>query len=217
MLPTEDSPDHDSSHRRRSDTILAVIAAAGMLALAWAGFQSAQWVRERFQRSDESTALSEEAAVLSAEADRLEERDVLLYLEWRLALAGAADETAAGIYDLFRPEFRAYLEERGDDPAELLLDQPFDDPAYDVSVERVAATEVEAASDEASRLSREASRTGARYGGLGVIFAAVLAAVAIATRFHDKWIRRTLTMIAALVFLVGFVYLVGSPLSISAP
>ncbi len=217
MLPTDEPPDHEWSHRRRSDTILAVLAAASMLALAWAGFQSAQWVRERFQRSDESTALSEEAAVLSAEADRLEERDVLLYLEWHLSLADGTDDVAAGIYDLFREEFRAYLEQHADDPATLLFDQPFDDPAYDVSAQRVVAAEVEEASKKASRLSRDASKTGARYGGLGVIFAAVLAAVAIATRFHDKWIRRTLTLIAALVFVVGFVYLVASPLSMSAP
>ena len=104
----------------RNETVLAFLAAAAMLAFASAGFQSAQWVRERFQQSDEASALSEEASSLAAAADRQEERDVLLYLEWRLALAGGSDDIAGGIYDLFRPDFREYLEARD---AELAREQ----------------------------------------------------------------------------------------------
>jgi hypothetical protein len=46
MVPTDD--DRERSRTRRSDSILALLAALATLGFAWSGFESAQWVRERF-------------------------------------------------------------------------------------------------------------------------------------------------------------------------
>ena len=54
---------------------------------------------------------------------------------------------------------------------------PFDDPSYDVFEMRSQENDLEAESREQNAKSRDASRNAARYGGLGVMFAAVLAAV----------------------------------------
>ena len=52
--------------RRRSDAALAILASLSMLAFAWSGFQSAEWVRERFLRSDDAAAASEQSLKLAA-------------------------------------------------------------------------------------------------------------------------------------------------------
>lgn len=217
MMPATEDPDHEESRTRRTDTILAVTAALAMVAFAWVGFQSAEWVRARFLRSDEAATLSESALELSAEADRLEERDTLLYVEWRLALESADDETADVIFGLIRPPLQTYLREAPVDAAGLPLAPPFDDPNYDVVIKRDAAAALDTEAREQKLRSREASRNGALYGGLGVMFAAAVAAVGIASRFNDVWIRRGLTITAVALLVSGLGVMVLSPLSLTAP
>jgi hypothetical protein len=217
MLPShEDAPDRASA-LRRSDTVLAVLAAVATIAFAWSGFQSAEWVRERFLRSDDAAALSEDAAELSAEADRLEERDTILYAEWRVALDTGDQKTADVIFKLLRPELKSYLSAAPVDDLGVPLESPFDDPEYDVAIKRVEARDLEAESRQNDVFSRHASRRGARYGGLGVLFAAVLATVGIATRFDERGLRRTLIVIASIFVVTGLAFIALSPLSFSAP
>jgi hypothetical protein len=217
MMPAPKDPDHEERRTRRTDTILAVTAALAMVAFAWAGFQSAEWVRARFLRSDEAATLGESALELSAGADRLEERDTLLYVEWRLALESADDETADVIFGLIRPPLQKYLREAPVDDAGLPLAPPFDDPNYDVVIKRDAAADLDTEARQQKLQSREASRNGALYGGPGVMFAAALAAVGIASRFNDIWIRRGLTVIAVALLVSGLGVMVLSPLSLTAP
>lgn len=217
MMPTTTKTPAPRKASRRSDMALAVLAAAAMVAFAWSGFQSAEWVRERFLRSDDAASLSEESLELSAEADRIEEKDAMLYVEWRVALDGGDLDTAAVIFDLFRPELQAYVGEVPVDDQGLPVAPPFDDPGYDAEVARVEALDLDAESDEQAEKSRAASENGARYGGLGLVFASVLATVGIASRFDDVWIRRGLTVLAGILFALGGTYLVLSPLSYTAP
>lgn len=213
LVPTDDESRSDRIATRRSDTMLAVVAAVATLAFAWTGFQSAQWVRERFSRSDEAAALSEQALELAAEADRIQERDEILYLEWRLALAAQDDETAEVIFGLFRPPVQAYLDDAPVDEAGLPVAPDFDDPNYVVMVERNEAKQLDEESQEQRALSRAASARAARFGGLGVVFAAVLAAAGIAGRFDDLRMRRILTVSAMVMLAIGIVLLIGSPMN----
>ncbi|MDX2379509.1 MAG: hypothetical protein QNM02_07095 [Acidimicrobiia bacterium] len=103
MLPTAEDARVEAARTRRSESVLALIAAVATLAYAWSGYQSAEWVRERFHRSDSAAALSEDALKISAEADRLEERDTILFVEWIVALEATDDATAKVVFDLFRP------------------------------------------------------------------------------------------------------------------
>lgn len=217
MLPPREEAPGGKHASRRSETALALLAAATTIAFAWSGFQSAEWVRERFLRSDDAAAFSEESAELSAEADRLQERDTILYVEWRVALDAGDQKTADVIFELFRPELQSYLSEAPVDDLGLPLGSPFDDPEYDVAIKRVEARELEADSRENDVESRRASRNGARYGGLGVLFAVVLALVGIATRFEDRRTRRALIVVAGALFVLGGMFLGSSPLSFSAP
>jgi hypothetical protein len=214
MLPIADS-DLESARTRRSDTLLALLAAVATLAFAWSGFQSAEWVRERFQRSDAAAAMSEDALKISAEADRLEERDTILFVEWLLALDSTDVATAEVVFELFRPQIQDYLRTVTLDENGAPEVPPFESPQYDVTEMRAEAAELEGGARAENALSRTASENGARYGALGVMFAAVLASVGIATRFSERRVRMGLTAVAGLLCAVGLVYLAFSPLSFS--
>lgn len=217
MLPSEEDLTNAGSPRGRSDTALALLAAVATMAFAWSGFQSAEWVRERFLASDEAASLSEQSLEVSAEADRLEERDSAFYIEWRLALQAGDLKTAEVIYDLFRENLQLYIELAPTAADGLPRVPPFDDPEYDANEGRAKARRLDARSDELSDESRQASKNGARYGGVGVLFAAVLAAVGIASRFDDLRTRRALAVLAVVLSAAGLVFLLFSPLSFSAP
>jgi hypothetical protein len=202
--------------RRRSDTALAILASLSMLAFAWSGFQSSEWVRERFQRSDDAAAASEQSLELAAEADRLEERDTLLFIEWLVALDSGEPATADIIFDLFRPPVQEFVltvefDERGL-PVESLLDST----EYDVFELRTEAAELDREAQKQRAGTREASKTGARYGGLGLLFAAVLASTGVATRFESSRVRRPILIASTAVIAIGLIALMLTPLSMSA-
>jgi hypothetical protein len=166
-------------------------------------------------RSDLAAVLSEDALEMSAEADRLEQRDIVLYVEWLVAVDTDASETAEEVFLLFRPEVQQQLRDTdfGSDGTPVV--PPFDDPSYDVTEMKSQANDLEIESREQSARSRDASRNAARYGGLGVIFAAVLAAVGITGRLHGKRSRRALSLLAAGLLMIGMLYLALSPITIS--
>lgn len=201
MLPiVDDSADVDA--RGRSDAALAVIAAVSTLAFAWAGFQSAEWVRERFLLSDESAAASEQALELAAEADRLEERDTILFVEWLVALDSGQTETAAIVFNLFRPPVQEFVRTIDVNDQGVPTETLFDSGEYDVVRLREQSAALDREAAEKTTASNEASKTAARYGGLGLLFVAVLACSGVATRFGRR-IRRPLIVITGALLTIG--------------
>jgi hypothetical protein len=215
VLPTPEDVEAAPLNGGRREGLMTAFAAIAMIAFAWSGFQSAEWVRERFLRSDLAASLSEDALEQSAEADRLEERDIILYVEWLVAVDTEAFETAEDVFLLFRPDVQQQLLETDFGPDGTPVVPPFDDPSYDVFEMRSQANDLETESREQIAKSRDASLNAARYGGLGVMFAAVLAAVGIAGRFRGKRSRRILSSLAGGLLMIGLLYLAFSPVSVS--
>ena len=81
---------------------------------------------------------------------------------------------------------------------------------------RSQASDHETESREQNAKSREASRNAGRYGGLGLRFAAVLAAVGITDRLRGNRSRRVLFSLAGGVLVIGLLYLTFSPVAVSA-
>lgn len=81
---------------------------------------------------------------------------------------------------------------------------------------RARAHDLETESREQSFKSRDASRSAARYGGLGVLFAAALASVGITGQLHGAQSRRFLSSLAGGLLVIGLLYLTFSPVSVSA-
>ena len=200
--------------QRRSDAILAVIAAVSTLAFAWAGFQSGEWLRERFLLSDQSAAASEQALELSAEADRLEERDTILFVEWLIAVDTGQDDSAAIVFDLFREPVQDFVNSVDLNEQGIPSESIFESVNYDVAELRADAAELDQEARAKSEESRKASQTAARYGGLGVLFAVVLVASGVAARFMLSRIRRPIIFVCVGLMVVGGVGLVLTPFSL---
>jgi hypothetical protein len=213
VLTTPEDVDAAPLNGRRRGGLMVALASIAMIAFAWSGFQSAEWVRERFLRSDVAATLSEDALEISAEADRHEERDVILYVEWFVALDNESPETAEDVFSFFRPQVQRQLLETALDPDGKPVVAPFDDPSYDLIDMRSQANDLETESREQNAKSIDASRNAARYGGLGVLFAAVLAAVGITGQIHRERSRRVLSSLAGGLLVIGLLYLTFSPVS----
>jgi hypothetical protein len=190
------------------------MAALATIAFAWSGYESAEWVRERFQHSDDIASLSEDALKLAAEADRLEERDTILFVEWLIAVDSGDRATVEAVFKLLRPPVQNYILSAELDDSGVPTVPPFDSENYDVVELRAEAEALETAAREANKNSDRASEIGARYGALGVLFAAVLAAVGIATRFEGRT-RLGLALVALCLCSIGLVFMLFSPVRLS--
>jgi hypothetical protein len=193
-----------------------MLVALASLALAWAGFQGAEWARERVETSDEADALGEEADQLTAQAERLEQQETVLYVQWLVEMKRGAQETADRVFALFRPDLKSYVNSAPTDEDGVPLESPFESPEYDAQGKRDEAERVEAERRVKIDQTRDASANIARYSGLGVILAVALVLSGIAGRFSDPY-RRGLEILALAMLVIALVLLVPAPLSTSAP
>jgi len=214
--PDVEIPDDTVEQERSGTRSHALLIAIASLALAWAGFQGSEWSRVRLDGSDQVEALREESAQLQAAADRLEQQDTVLYVQWLSAVEAADQATAERLFELFRPELQNYVQAAPADEDGVPLVAPFDDPDYEAGAIRAGAEQVAADQKEAEQERTAASQNVARYGGMGVLFAVGLVVTGIATRFGDPD-RRRLRFLALGLIGIGLVYMLWAPLSFSAP
>jgi hypothetical protein len=186
---------------RRTDFLLAVLAAIAAIGFAWTGYQSASWVRERFDIADSASHANEQAIGLSSEADRIEERDTLLYAEWLAALESGDNEIADRVFELFRPEVREYVDRAGADDGQPPTASLFDIETYSANQRRLEAQALRIESRVLTQEAADASSAAARYSGIGVTFTAVLAATGIAIRFENPRLRRVFIVVSSVLML----------------
>ena len=210
------APDNPLDRERTATRSHVVLVALASLALAWAGFQASEWTRERLDASDESAALREESNQLNARADRLEQQDTMLYVQYLLAAEAGRQEEAAELFDLLRPELQAYVQSAPTNDNGVPLSPPFDSPGYDAQVIRQESERVRAERQDVDGRGAEASRNVARYGARGVFFAVSLVVAGISSRFEDPY-RRVLHVLARTLLAIGLVLLVLTPMSFRAP
>ena len=211
MLPHQEEDPVALRRHRRGDVALAVLAAIATIGFAWTGFQSTAWLRHRFSEADKVAALNEEALAASTRADSVQERDTILYVEW-LEAREADDETSAAVlFELFREPVQDYVETAEPVVGGVPLVPPFDAEGYDVAEKRQEARELAAAADRHLEETERATELAARYGGIGVIFAAVLASTGVATRFVGVWIRRSFIIVGGVLATTAILLLVFTP------
>lgn len=210
------APDNPLDRERTATRSHVVLVALASLALAWAGFQASEWTRERLDASDESAALREESNQLNARADRLEQQDTMLYVQYLLAAEAGRQEEAAELFDLLRPELQAYVRSAPTNDNGVPLSPPFDSPGYDAQEIRQESERVREERQDVDGRGAEASRNVARYGAMGVFFAVSLVVAGISSRFEDPY-RRVLHVLARTLLAIGLVLLVLTPMSFRAP
>jgi hypothetical protein len=211
MLPQQDEGTAAVRSYRRRDVALAFLAAIATIGFAWTGFQSSAWLRHRFSEADKVTELNEEALATSAQADSVQSRDTILYVEWVGVLEAGDEDTADAVYQLFRESVKDYIENAETVVNGIPLVPPFEDEDYDVNRQREEARELVEAADRHAAATDRASEMGARYGGIGVIFAAVLASTGVATRFDRPGIRRGFISVGGGLVTIAVVLLFFTP------
>ena len=198
---------------RRADFVLAVLAGLATVGFAWTGYQSASWIRERFEMSDLAARASVEAVAATTEADRTLDRDTLLYAQWLAAIQSGDPETAEALYNLFGEDLQELLADSGVAEDGTPVDDPLADPEYEATELKAEAARLEAEAREFERNSREASSNAARYGGIGVTFTSVLAATGIALRFSNVRLQRVFVVICSLLTLAALALTLVSPVN----
>jgi hypothetical protein len=209
-----EATDHSIRDRllRRTDVVLALLAAVATIGFAWCGYQSSSWVRARFERADAASDLGADAIGVASEADRIEQVDTLLYAQWVTAAESGDTELAASLVDLFRPEIREFLDEAGaavDEPPPV---DPFDSEDYSATKRRRDARDLDLRARALTRDAADASAAAARYSGIAVTFTAVLAATGIAIRFQNVRLRRGFVVITSILSAIAIALTVISPI-----
>jgi len=212
-VPNE--PRHDSTLSRllrRTDVVLAVLAAVATVGFAWCGYQTSSWIRARFERADTASDLSTEAIGVRSEADRIEQADTLLYAQWVAALEAGNADLAESLSKLFRPEVRTLLGQDEIDADQPPSTDPFNSEDYSARVLRREARDLDLQARVLTRAAADASSAAARYSGIAVTFTAVLAATGIAIRFDNPRLRRVFVVVTSVLSLGAIVLTVISPI-----
>lgn len=197
------------------DVTAVVLLSAGTLAASWCTYQAELWSGIQAQKYTAAGAVNVQAALASTRAARQEGIDIGLFVAWLRATAEGRVDLATFHERRFRPEFTPAFRK-------WVAAEPIRNPAAPVSpfaLEEYRIAERERASALAEdayrkfdegRVANERSDVYVRNTVVlgGVVFLAGIAQVLKLPRH-----RLVLTVVAALLFLVGLYRIATSPLA----
>lgn len=201
---------------RRSWLVVAsaLLLATATLSVAWATFQSTQWVKQRWARSDQSTDLARVASLIRSEASASRDADQSTFRLWIAARLRGEGTAARALYSLFREQTQrlvsAWLETSPIRVDGSLKSSPFESPTYDVRRDLERVPEIDAESVRARLSSVDAARTAANYAFLIVGFASVLMLLGLANLFGQTG-REVIVVVATVIMVVGVAWLITLP------
>lgn len=217
-LPVQREPERVAKRRtrRRAEISAGILLAFATVLAAWAGFQNAQWVRERFDVSDQSTSVASDASELRISADLDEQWDQSIFASWASALIDGREVEAIAYESLFRDAARPLLDSwvraYAQDPAAALENGPFESDVYDVAQRRAQASVARGQARALSRESRSASQNGSHYALLMVFFAGALTFVGLTALFHERRVRWLTLGLAAIAVVGGLLLMLQLPI-----
>jgi hypothetical protein len=201
----------------RIDVVSTVLLALATVATAWAGYQSARWHGEQAAAQARATAARVEATRSSGVANRQDEIDVALFIQWVDARA-LGDTQLEEFYrrrfrDEFRPAFQAWIAAKPlTNPGAPLT--PFAMPEYELAatrqVERLEA-KAEAAAEDAGEDIERADR----YVLAVVLFASSLFFAGISTRLRTQWGEAAILGLGCVLFLGTVAWIATFPVSVA--
>jgi hypothetical protein len=190
----------------------AVLLALATIMAAWAAYQATRWGGEQAQAFSVAGASRTEAAQETTNVGAQVQIDMQLWTAWVVFAAEGNQEAMAFVRGRFRdeflPAFDAWLAQvpEGEAPPE----RPFDMAEYaPAGLARAAESTAEA--DAAAARGREANQLGDDFVLTAVIMALVLFFAGVGTKFKGHGIRIVMLLIAAVLFLGGFVFTFSLP------
>jgi hypothetical protein len=205
------------ARRDRVEIVSTVVMALAAVATAWSSYQANRWNGEQIKTSSRVNAVRIEAARAEGLAESQTEVDIETFIQWVDATATREAALAEFYEDRFREEFRpafdAWLET---DP----LTNP-DAPPTPFAMDEyrpAAADEAERLDDESERLAaavRHDVQRSANYVLAVVLFAVALFFAGMSSKLDAPGARKTLLVVACVVFVGTLAWVATFPISIS--
>ncbi len=207
------SPGRGDHFDRWVKLLSAILLSLATVLTAWCGYQARRW--SSLQTTNYTLASSYRAQAAQATNQMLLQQNmqVGLFVQYAAALSADNDKLADFLYQRFPQELRmatdAWL---AADPLHnpTAPGTPFNLPAY-VLPEQAQAAQLDVKAKEAFEVANEASEKGDTYVLYTILFAAVLFLAGISGKFQWRLVDTLLITIGAIVFVVGVVILIGSP------
>jgi hypothetical protein len=211
------SPTADERAAYWIDVVSTVLLALATVATAWAGYQSSRWHGEQAEAQARATAARVESTRSSGVANRQDQIDVALFIQW--VDARTVGETRLERFyrrrfrDEFRPAFQAWIATKPlTNPRAPLT--PFAMPEY-----KLAATQeverLEAKAAVAAEEAREDIDRADRYVLAVVLFASSLFFAGISTRLRTRWGEGAILGLGCVLFLGTVAWIATFPVSVA--
>lgn len=201
-----------SQRSGRLQALTAIILSLATLTTTWCGYQAARWSDDQSQYQSASDTAERQAAENTLAGLQVRTQDGLLILEyWRAQRAGD-ERTHKTVFAHMRPELQRALETS---IREGILENPsvpgpLQQKEYSLEVETLASAqrrEARAAGDQAA----VAGQVSSEYVLLTLMLASVLFVGGVSSTFSRASVRRSLGVVAFLVFAVAIVGVLRLP------
>lgn len=212
---TETSAKAATRRRRLTETIeifAVIILSLATVSSAWSAYEATRWSGEQAVSAGQAAALRTESTRLSNEANTQTAVDVQVFTEWVTAKSEKNAQRAtffeARFREEFKPAFEAWLAAA---PAGSIPDgTPFSRPEYRLAAKDKAQGLLEEAERSTSK-SLEANQTADNFVLTTVLFATVLFFAGIASHVQTLGVRRTVLILALVVWVVAEVVMISLP------
>lgn len=200
------------------ELVAAVVLAMATILAAWSAYQSARWSGEQTAATNTANAQRLSAIGLVGAAGTQASIDSQLVIAWmQSAIDGDEQgmaEFEARMRDALRPAFDAWLATAP--PGEIPPGSPLDLPEYEEEASEaldVAREAIEGANESMVRAA-EANQRSDNFVLVAVVMAAVLFFAGVGSKFRGPRLRVAMVLVAMIVLLVGFGFMVSMPQSV---
>lgn len=206
----------------RLQALTAVILSLATLMSTWCGYQAARWSAEQSTMQSVADTAERQAAENTLAGLQIRTQDGLIILEYWRAMRTGDERASTTLFAHMRPELQRAVEES---ISEGILENPsvpgpLQQESYVLQSETLASAQRHTAHTASSQAVVSGYRSN-EYVLLTLMMASVLFVGGISTTFSRKSVRRTLGVIASLVFAVAitrmFLLPVLWPVSFGAP
>jgi hypothetical protein len=202
-LPPPDVEDPWERRQRILETTTTVILSLAAVATAWATFQATQWSSRESDAYAASSVARSKAIEATSHANRTEQLDTAIWLQWLSASNAGNRAQARFLRDRFRPGLlraqKVWIANAIVAPDGKLVSAPagtpFTEPQY-VVPDAARADELSEDAEHRLAVSEHAATMSTRYVVVALVFALVLFFAGIATKFRNPRLQAALVALA---------------------
>ena len=215
QLANAEKDTKEARWKNRVENITTIIMAITAIAIAWSSYQAARWGGEQSTNFSRASAKRVESVRASLTGYQAVTIDLILFTDWIDARSTDNQVLADFLFERMRDEMKPALDE-------WLATDPINDPtapptpfvleSYKVS-QLEESTQLEEEAGEFFTLAQVANQNGDDYVLTTVWLASVLFFAGIATRFKSRNVQIGITILAAVLLIIGLANLATLPVA----